>query len=162
MNDFNYYHGADDSRLPRWIPDAPPEGFDPRVARVLSDAQLQYELLENGDFVVPVSLSGGRRHIVVVHSRPDVVGTREIRHLFSCGAVVSGNLRKDTANRLLRDNAEYHLAAWQVVKRERKTMVIFSACVPADAPAADLLGTILDVAQIADAFEAETTGEDCL
>ncbi|HEY2857260.1 MAG TPA: hypothetical protein VGJ21_02460 [Terracidiphilus sp.] len=143
------------------LPDDPPAGFDSRVARILRDADCAYRLLNDGTFVVTVSLPDGRSHVVMVYGTTERVGTREMRHVFTCGFTSQEPLPADLANRLLLDNSLYRVAAWQLVNDGESLMALLSACLPADAEPEDLLGTIAEIAHVADRIEAEFTGDDC-
>ena len=139
---------------------AEPAECDPRVAHALRSVNCNFQLTPSGDYVLGFELVTGRHHTVIVNSRTAQIGIREMRCVFACGHASEDPFSSEVTTDLLRRNAEYHVGAWEITGDDEMQLALLSACVPADAPAVELLGVALHIAQTADDVEETLTGDD--
>ena len=133
---------------------------DPRVAYALRSADCNFQLTPSGDYVLNFELVTGRHHMVIVNSRTAQVGIREMRCVFACGYASEDPFPAEVTSDLLKRNADYHIGAWEIAGDGDIQLALLAACVPADAPAVELIGVALHIAQTADDVEESLTGDD--
>ena len=137
-----------------------PRECDPRVAHALRSVGCNFQLTPSGDYILGFELTTGRHHTVIVNSRTAQIGIREMRCVFACGHASEDPLSSEVTTDLLRRNADYHVGAWEIAGDDEMQLALLSACVPADAPAVELLGVALHIARTADDVEETLTGDD--
>ena len=133
---------------------------DPRVEKLLEEANLQYKVDGDGDFVLGNSVGDGRSQIVWVLSDTSELGALEIREVWSMAYRSEEPISPETARRLLDQNSKVKLGAWQVKEMGGEHFAIFSAQIAADTDAQSLLTAMEAVTRTADLMELELTGKD--
>lgn len=125
---------------------------DVRVTENLNKLEFKYDIKEDGtfQFTVPVN---SRSQIIYVHSKTYSYAQLEIREVFAL--IYSGPQRPNEAvlNKLLSDNAQKKLGAWELLFEGNNYFIVFTAKVPANQNEADLKSTIDIVSTSADAME---------
>lgn len=133
---------------------------DDRVARQLTEANLSYEVDDEGDYRLKYSLDDGRSQIAWVASGTSKLGDLEVRELWSIAYRATGQVPQEMANGLLLANARQALGAWQVQRSGEEYMVVFSAPIDAKTDATTLALALDAVTKAADAMEQALTGQD--
>jgi hypothetical protein len=134
---------------------------DPRVRTALESLGLNYEVDENGNYVVTLrSPTGNRRQVAVIASETTRLGPLEIREVLSPAYVTDGTLPSDVANTLLADSGSAQLGAWQTYNDGKQSMAIFTARIDANSNAGALEAALYAVLDTADHMENQLTGKD--
>jgi hypothetical protein len=101
--------------------------IDPRVRGWLNEVGLKHSVDDLGVYRVNFRLPDGSTHVVFVDSEAVPVGERRLRRVWAVAQMTDKGLPADVANRLLRDNGRFPLAAWELRKLGDKQCVIFCA-----------------------------------
>lgn len=133
---------------------------DVRIQRLLDQADLQYEIDSDGDFVFISYIDDDRSQKAFINSKTHSLYGFEIREIWSVGYVFSGELPVALANHLLLENAKVKFGAWRVEQMGDKHVAIYAAHIAADADIALLSLTLRVVLTTADELEHMLTGED--
>lgn len=133
---------------------------DPRVKRVLDQTDMKYTIDKDGDFKFLFELPGGRDQVVFINSRTEKYNGFEIREIWSPGYSSDAPFSPAIANRLLVNNFETKLGAWQTTRMNNKNFAVFTAKVDAFLNAQQLEVVLTAVHRIADEMEKEITGRD--
>ncbi len=125
---------------------------DERVASNLSKLNFKYDVKDDGTFLFTVPV-GSRTQMVFVHSATSQYDQMEIREVFS--VIYQSNQRPTDIQlaKLLTDNSQKKLGAWEMIIEGGQAFLVFTAKVPADQNDADLRSTIDIVATSSDAME---------
>ena len=142
---------AQDSKAPRTP--------DPRVAALLKQADLPYEV-DNGDFRLEYDVDGTRGQRVWIDSETARLDKLEFRAVWSVAARGEGTVPAELANLLLRENARMIVGAWQVNQGKDDYLVVLSAPVSAAADAATLREVLEVVMYSTDRIEKQLSGKD--
>jgi hypothetical protein len=132
---------------------------DPRVAAVLKEANLPYQL-DNGDFRLEYDVDGVRGQRVWIDSETAKLDKLEFRAVWSMAARGKGAVPAELANLLLRENARMIVGAWQVNQGKDDYLVVLSAPVSATADAATLAEVLQVVMYSADRIEKQLSDKD--
>jgi hypothetical protein len=132
---------------------------DPRVAAVLKEANLPYEL-DNGDFRLEYDVDGTRGQRVWIDSETAKLDKLEFRAVWSVAARGKGAVPAELANLLLRENARMIMGAWQVNQGKDDYLVVLSAPVGATADSDTLLEVLEVVMYSTDRIEKQLSGKD--
>ena len=134
---------------------------DVRVREALEELELNYEIDADGDYKVIVEFEeGGRSQVAIINSRTETLRPLEIREVWSPAFISDRKLKGKVANRLLMDNFERKLGAWQILTNGDQQVAVFSVKLAADAAPASLLTTLEAVLTTADQMEKELLGTD--
>ena len=133
---------------------------DRRVERLLDEADLKYEVDGDGDFTLVNGLKNDRSQIAWILSRTSKLGSLEIRQIWSVGYRSKSPLSETLANRLLKENTQVKIGAWQVRKMGDDYVAVFCAQIAADTDKETLLLALLAVTKTADELEKELTDKD--
>ncbi len=133
---------------------------DPRVKRVLDQTDLKYTIDKDGDYRFLFDLPNDRVQVVFINSKTEKYGNFEIREIWSAGYQSDTPFSAAIANRLLVNNFETKLGAWQTTRLNNKNVAVFTAKVDASLNAQQLEGVLTAVRKIADEMEKEITGKD--
>ena len=131
---------------------------DYRVKNRLDARDFKYKITENGNFRMIIKLSNNRTQLVFVQSNTSKLGNMEIREVWSVG--YKGQLNASVMRNMLRRSEKLKLGAWGINSDEDRG--IFTAKIPAQLPAEDLVKTIFTVAEAADELEQDVHGSDDL
>jgi serine protease Do len=127
---------------------------DPRVAIVLSQLEIQYEIGSSGDYKFVFDLGEGRSQMGIIRSQTHEFMRIEIREILSIGLRSFGIFNAPVANILLQQNEELKIGAWGVVRDAQENyLAVFTAKVAADLKGEELMGVIGAVLQTADEME---------
>jgi hypothetical protein len=137
----------------------PPRDPDPRVAAVLKESGLPYQL-DNGDFRLEYDVDGTRGQRVWIDSETAKLDKLEFRAVWSVAARGKGAVPAELANLLLRENARMIVGAWQVNQGKDDYLVVLSAPVSAAADAATLREVLEVVMYSTDRIEKQLSGKD--
>ena len=132
---------------------------DPRVAEVLKEAGLPYQV-DNGDFRLEYDVDGTRGQRVWIDSETARLDKLEFRAVWSVAARGKGAVPAELANLLLRENARMIVGAWQVNQGKDDYLVVLSAPVSAAADAATLREVLEVVMYSTDRIEKQLSGKD--
>ena len=136
------------------LADAP----DMRVKNRLDAREFKYEITKAGNFKAIIECDNERTQLVYINSATERLGNMEIREVWSLG--YKGTLTNSIMRRMLRSGEEFKLGAWGC--NEDEDRAYFTAKIPANLPAADLVKVIFAVGKAADKLEAESLGNDDL
>jgi hypothetical protein len=127
---------------------------DRRVTERLNQLNFKYDVKEDGtfQFTIPV---GSRSQIIYIHSVTNLYDKIELREVYS--VVHQSKIAPDAARlqRLLIDNSQKKLGAWELVLDGGTYFVIFTAKISADMDASDMKSVIDIVATSSDSMEKE-------
>jgi hypothetical protein len=136
-------------------------GADPRIAAALEEAEVKYQIDDDGDYHVSFELENGRSQTAIIRSRTFEFLGVEIREIFSAGLLSNGPFDARTANILLQQNEVVKLGAWGVLKNDEDAhAAVFTAKISTDLPTAEMLGVLTAVITTADEMEARLSGRD--
>jgi hypothetical protein len=133
---------------------------DQRVKKALDLTDMKYTIDKDGDFRFLFELPGDRVQVVFVNSKTEKYGGFEIREIWSAGYQSDAPFSAAIANRLLVNNYETKLGAWQTTRLNNKNVAVFTAKVDAALSAQQLEVVLTAVRRIADEMEKEITGRD--
>ena len=135
---------------------------DPRVEKLLKDADLKYRVDKDGDFRLVNETKSDRRQIAFILSNTSKLRSLEIREVWSVGYRSKSPFSASVSNRLLEQNSKVKLGAWQVRKMGEDYVAVFVAQIAADTDKLSLLLSLHAVTTTADEMEEELTGKDDL
>lgn len=133
---------------------------DPRVEKILKEADLKYTVDGDGDFRLSNDVGDGRTQLVWILSNTSELGTLEIRQIWSIAYRSKTPFSARVANRLLEENSKVKLGSWQVRKMGDDYVAVFSAQIAADTDRLSLLLALHAATTTADEIEKELTGKD--
>ncbi len=136
--------------------------YDGRVKRALDAAGLKYTIDSDGDFKLEFDLDNGRTQIVFINTKTYTYDNFEIREVWSPGYQSTSQFSANVATRLLADNMDKKIGAWQTMRLNGKVTAVFAAKVAADMTAEQLRSILKAVSRSADAMEKELVGTDLL
>lgn len=125
---------------------------DKRVSENLSKLNFKYDVKDDGTFLFTVPV-GNRTQMVFVHSATSQYDQMEIREVFSVIYQSSQRPTDVQLAKLLTDNSQKKLGAWEMIIENGQAFLVFTAKVPANQNEADLRSTIDIVATSSDAME---------
>ena len=134
------------------------DGVDERVRNRLNSKNFQYEIDDENDFKIIVTLDNGRTQLLWINSNTQKFKNMEIREVWSIG--YKGDLSYNIMKTMLRDSETLKIGAWGTNKDNDRA--IFSAKIPANLDADNLIGIIFLVGESADELEKEFHGNDDL
>ena len=134
------------------------DGVDERVRNRLNSKNFQYEIDDENDFKIIVTLDNGRTQLLWINSNTQKFKNMEIREVWSIG--YKGDLSYNIMKTMLRDSETLKIGAWGTNKDNDRA--IFSAKIPANLDADNLIGIIFLVGESADELEREFHGNDDL
>ncbi len=133
---------------------------DKRVREDLNELGLKFSIDDDGDFRLHNEVADDRSQLIWVISNTSKLRELEVREVWSIGYKTSTPFSAKLATRLLSENCETKVGAWQMRKMGENYVAVFSAQIAADADA-ETLETIIDaVAQTADNLEKDLTSGD--
>ncbi len=139
---------------------------DERIKKLLDEAELKYDIDEDGDFKLLFEYDDGRSQIVFINSQTESYQGMEIREIWAVGYVTpestEGNEKvpSDVCENLIRANAKLKLGAWQVQTMGEKEVGVFRAMITAEASRDVVVDTLRLVGISADEKEAELLKND--
>jgi hypothetical protein len=133
---------------------------DPRVASLLKQMDIKYEIDSDGDYKVYVKLDKGRDQVIYINSQTEKLNSFEIREIWSFGHTSKESFSADVANKLLLESGTTKLGAWAVVKSKQSYLAIYQAKIDASSDAKKMASAIIVVAQAADDMEQSLTEKD--
>ena len=133
---------------------------DPRVEKLLKETDVKYTVDRDGDFLLLNDVGDGRTQLLWILSNTSNLGTLEIRQIWSIAHKSKTLFSAKVANRLLEQNSEVKLGAWQVRRLGDDYVAIFSAQIAADTDLLPLLLALHAVSTTADEMEKKLTGKD--
>jgi hypothetical protein len=134
---------------------------DPRVRDILVGTSYQYTVNSDGNYKIIYDAGNGRTQVLFVESNIETLGDFEIREIWSpIGQATEASFTQAIADRLLRIGATMKVGAVEIVTIDNKPTAYFSAKVPADLTAEQLVKVINAVASTADENENALFGGD--
>jgi hypothetical protein len=131
------------------------------VREILVSTELKYTLNPDGNFKIIFDAGSGRTQILFVESNVETLGGLEIREVWSpIGQTTEGSFPQAIADRLLRVGGALKVGAVEVVTVDGKPTAYFSAKVPANLDAEQLVKVVEAVATTADENENALFGGD--
>lgn len=136
------------------------KGGDARVRRLLDEVGLKWTLDDEGDFKLHNELTDGRSQLIWVLSNTSDLRQLEVREVWSIAFTSDEPFSAETARRLLSENTETKVGAWQMRRMGDKYAAVFSAQIAANTDG-ETLETVIDaVGQTADNLEKDLLGTD--
>jgi hypothetical protein len=125
---------------------------DTRVIENLTKLNFKYDVKDDGTFLFTVPV-GSRTQMVFVHSATSQYDQMEIREVFS--VIYQSNQRPTETQlaKLLTDNSQKKLGAWEMIVENSQVFLVFTAKIPANQSEKDFRSTIDIVATSSDAME---------
>ncbi len=133
---------------------------DPRVARQLKAAGLDYTVDSDGDYRVLLTFDDERSQVVFVNSETEFFQGMEIREVWSIAARFEGTVPQDLARALLEQNARLKFGAWSVETSGTTSVVVFRVHLDANTDGKTLRAAIEHVGIVADELEKELSEAD--
>jgi hypothetical protein len=135
--------------------------YDNRVKSNLDEAGLKYEIDQDNDFKLLMSVGDGRTQIVYVNSATETWDNIEIREVWGPAFPSKGSMfPKKVANMLLADSQNKKLGAWQAYPQSKGYYAVFNVKIGAESDAGSLKSIINYVAAAADQMEWNVTRRD--
>ncbi len=127
---------------------------DPRLRRALNEAELKFTEKVDGNFSLHFTLADDRSHLVLAESETQQMGIIEVREVWGVGWKGSSEPSAYIANKLLRDNAQRKVGAWELHQQaDGSFFAIFNVKVSADCDGEALKSIVYGVARTADDME---------
>lgn len=133
---------------------------DQRIKKLLDQTDMKYTIDKDGDFRFLFELPNNRVQVVFINSKTEKYSGFEIREIWSAGYQSDTQFSPAIANRLLVNNFETKLGAWQTTRLNNKNVAVFTAKVDAVMTVQQLEVVLTAVRRIADEMEKEITGRD--
>lgn len=133
---------------------------DARVSRLLEALGLKWTIDNDGDFRMHNEVGDGRSQLIWVLSNTSQLKHLEVREIWSIGYQSDQPFSADIARRLLIENTETKVGAWQMRKMGDKYAAVFSAQIAANTNAETLEAIVDAVSVTADNFEEDVLGTD--
>lgn len=135
--------------------------YDTRVKEALEEAELNFNIVDNGNFHLVFELEGGRTQLVIIKSKTYEYGSMEIREIISIAAKSDNKkfFKRDMLFDILERNEQYVLGAWQIDGGEAPYFLEFSVKVSANSSPKILSNALILSAKVADEVEQELSGE---
>jgi hypothetical protein len=134
---------------------------DTRVKQLLDHLEFKYTIDRDGDFKVLFDMGEERSQLGFISSNTYVLGSLEIREVWSVGYECDGPLPEAVANYLLWQNNRMKLGAWRVMRYESgRHLAAFAAQIAANTDAQTLRTTLAAVLGAADDTEKVLSGGD--
>jgi len=135
--------------------------IDARLREALTEAELHFTEMDDGDFKLHFTLEDERTHLVFAESKTQVLGPIEVREVWAIGWKGDKAPTARIGNKLLQDNARRKVGAWELHEQEDGGFyAIFNVKVSADADGEALKSIVFGVAQTADEMEKDLLGTD--
>ncbi len=134
---------------------------DPRVRNALERSKIPFTIDDDGDFVVQLDIGEtGRSQVGYISSKTQKAENLEWREIFSFAQKVDGNIDPKLAQKLLLNNAQLILGAWELTQDKGKGYAVFSVKIPADSSPEVMSEAIDATLSSADGMEKELSGKD--
>jgi hypothetical protein len=135
--------------------------YDTRIKEALEEAELNYNIVDNGNFHLVFELESGRTQLVIIKSKTFEYGPMEIREIISIAAKSDNKkfFKRDMLFDVLERNEQYVLGAWQIDGGEAPYFLEFSVKVSANANPKILSNALILAAKVADEVEQELSGD---
>lgn len=133
---------------------------DPRVQKLLDEAEVNYIIDDDGDFRVIHRIDSTRTQLAWIISRTSTYGKIEVRDVMSVAYKTTGDLPGQLVRRLLEQNNRTKIGAWALQREGDVSIVLFKTQIDANAEFGPLLHAVLVVTNTADELELELTGKD--
>lgn len=134
---------------------------DPRLLKALNESGLKWNALDDGDFKLQFNFDDDRSHLVFAESATQTLGIIEVREVWAIGWKGEKKPSALIANRLLIDNSQKKVGAWELLEMDDGTYIaIFNVKVSADCSGAALKSIIHGIAEVADEMEKELLTTD--
>lgn len=133
---------------------------DARVRRLLEELEMKWTIDKDGDFRLHNEVTEDRSQLIWVLSNTSDLRNLEVREVWSIGFKSAEPFSAEIARRLLTENTQTKVGAWQMRKMGEEYVAVFSAQIAANTDA-ETLQTIIDaVATTADEMELDVVGTD--
>lgn len=133
---------------------------DSRIAVLLDELDVRYDVDDDGDFQVVYQLDDERSQTVFISSATHTIADLEIRKIYSIGYMSENPLEQKIANLLLAINHSSKLGAWQVMSSDGAYYAAYNAQIAANTDAQTLTTVLKAVVESADSIEDYLTGKD--
>ena len=127
---------------------------DSRITENLKELNFKFNVKEDGTFEAKIPISN-RTQIVFIHSNTSTYDKLEMREIYSVISQSNQYPNEATLLKLLQDNGQKKLGAWELIKEQNNYFIVFTAKISATLDAADLKSVIDIVATAADAMEQQ-------
>ncbi len=137
---------------------------DPRLIKALDSQKFDYKIGEDSRVRATFQVKEGtdRTHQIIIDSTTSSLWGLEVRQVWAYAYKVDGDISPRLAYRLLEENGRKTLGAWELLRENGISTVIFTAKVSADIDGPMLRTVIGAVIEEADGLEEELTQKDDL
>ncbi len=133
---------------------------DARVRKLLAARRIEYQITKGGHFQVNFTLKNGRTQLAFISSATYRCLNVETREIASPAYRSALPLTAEIANRLLSQNYEMRLGAWEIEKEPEGYCALFVTKIPADSDDETFISALRLTLETADAMKKELTGKD--
>jgi len=133
---------------------------DPRVQKLLDEAEVKYTIDDDGDFRIINRIDSTRTQLAWIVSRTSTYGKIEVRDVMSVAYKTTGNLDPRLMQRLLEQNNRTKTWTWAGELEGDVSMVVFNTKIVTYPASGPLLHAFLVGTETADELELELTGKD--
>jgi hypothetical protein len=136
---------------------------DPRVGQILKEANLKFNVDNDGDYAVVIGLPNNRSQLVIITSSVQNVNGLELREVYSPGyqnGQVDADFPAPVMFKLMKESNRNKIGSWEVMKINGKSTAIFNAKVPTNIDGKSLTDIVKIVAIRSDTVEAEVMQKD--
>lgn len=134
--------------------------YDLRIKSILEELDVEYEILEDGDFKIVLPVGDERTQALFINSNTEFYDEMEIREIWSWGYECEGELPQNVANKLLKNSFDQKLGAWQTYVGSETTRAMFAVKMSANANLDSVRSAIIAVITNADAIEENLSGDE--
>lgn len=127
---------------------------DTRVAETLKELNFKYIVKSDGTYETKIPLNS-RTQLVYIHSNTSTYDKLELREIYS---VIYQSAQKPDESKLLRlllDNSQKKLGAWELIYENKIFFIVFTAKVAATLDASDTKSVIDIVSNASDSMEQQ-------
>jgi hypothetical protein len=136
---------------------------DPRVGEILKEANLKFNVDNDGDYAVVIGLPNNRSQLVIITSSVQNINGLELREVYSPGyqnGQVDADFPAPVMFKLMKESNRNKIGSWEVMKINGKSTAIFNAKVPTNIDGKSLTDIVKIVAIRSDTVEAEVMQKD--
>lgn len=128
---------------------------NPKIKRILDQAQLKYQVDKDGDFKMTFGLENDRSQLVYVISRTEEFAGQPIVEIWS-PAYKGSEISQETLVRLAVDGHKRKIGGWQLISGSDNIYAVFKAKVPLSSLTPEFMRAVCGgVASTADEMERE-------
>ncbi len=133
---------------------------DPRVAAMLKNMNIAYQVTSNGNYEIEYDLASGRTQYVYIMSETQKYRGMEVREIWSNAGVMEEDPDFDLLYALMEESGSNKIGAWALEKNDEGILLYYSIKLPLSHSADDLRQSISFAAEVADSWESDLFEDD--